>query len=355
MKRFLAALTCVLLLFSLTGCGASADPIVDENGDVIHYTEEEIEQGYYILKDDGFYYKILNMEGDTDNNGNVYLWFTEPYDAAIPRFSTKDKLLFYNETDRPSSITLYKMTDYGYTLGIMFNVTTEEEDLKHPVIIGFGEKYNPYSLVEGVVTSAVTENATTYITGINNHEFTSTLLVDDSFLKGLTKDTMYQLEMYCGTVRKTVNIKADTHLFLQESTYVTSSYEELKDKCFKISLPSNLAPGYYFAEGVGIFYYEGTIQDIDEDEIESMINTDETTSTEEGATTENTEIVEPTADDSEEVLTDLPVENTEPVDANVEPLVNEETPISEETPVEEQADVPPDGEIAPESNVENQE
>lgn len=324
MKRFLSALLCVFLITTLTGCSGSAEPIVDANGEVIHYNESDITEGYYILKDDDMYYKILNTESDTDNNGNVFLWFTEPYDAAIPRFTVKDKLLYYSEQSRPSSITLYKMTDYGYTLGIMFNVTQQEGDLKHPIVIDYSDKFNPYSQVQGVVEGAVTENATTYITGINNHEFTTTLLVDDSFLKGLTKDTMYQLEMYCGTVRKTVNIKADTHLFLQESTYVTSSYEELKAKCFEITLPSNLSPGYYYAEGVGLFYYEGTIADIDEDDIDSLLNdsenTEDTNTTESQQSTEqeqtSTEVVEDIIGD-----VDTPQESVQPetnMDAPVE-------------------------------------
>lgn len=324
MKRFLSALLCVFLITTLTGCSGNAEPIVDANGEVIHYNESDISEGYYILKDDDMYYKILNTESDTDNNGNVFLWFTEPYDAAIPRFTVKDKLLYYSEQSRPSSITLYKMTDYGYTLGIMFNVTQQEGDLKHPIVIDYSDKFNPYSQVQGVVEGAVTENATTYITGINNHEFTTTLLVDDSFLKGLTKDTMYQLEMYCGTVRKTVNIKADTHLFLQESTYVTSSYEELKAKCFEITLPSNLSPGYYYAEGVGLFYYEGTIADIDEDDIDSLLNdsenTEDTNTTESQQSTEqeqtSTEVVEDIIGD-----VDTPQESVQPetnMDAPVE-------------------------------------
>lgn len=324
MKRFLSALLCVFLITTLTGCSGSAEPIVDANGEVIHYNESDIAEGYYILKDDDMYYKILNTESDTDNNGNVFLWFTEPYDAAIPRFTVKDKLLYYSEQSRPSSITLYKMTDYGYTLGIMFNVTQQEGDLKHPIVIDYSDKFNPYSQVQGVVEGAVTENATTYITGINNHEFTTTLLVDDSFLKGLTKDTMYQLEMYCGTVRKTVNIKADTHLFLQESTYVTSSYEELKAKCFEITLPSNLSPGYYYAEGVGLFYYEGTIADIDEDDIDSLLNDSENTENTNTTESQQSTTQEQTSTEAVEDIigdVDTPQESVQPetnMDAPVE-------------------------------------
>ena len=112
MKRFLSALLCVFLITTLTGCSGSAEPIVDANGEVIHYNESDITEGYYILKDDDMYYKILNTESDTDNNGNVFLWFTEPYDAAIPRFTVKDKLLYYSEQSRPSSLPLYMVTHW---------------------------------------------------------------------------------------------------------------------------------------------------------------------------------------------------------------------------------------------------
>ena len=313
MKKFLIAILCLLTMVSLTACGEKQEPIVDENGDVIHYEEAEIAEGYYILKDDGFYYKITNAGCDTDNNGNIFTWFTEPYDAAIPRMTTKDKLLFYSETTRPESLTLYKMTDYGYTLGILFNVEDNSGDLKHPQIINFSQTFNPYSLVQSVVESTVTGGATTYITGINNHDFSTNLLVDNSFLKGLTKDTMYQLEMYCGTVRKTVNIKADTHLFLQESTYTTSSYEELKTKCFQIYLPSNLNPGYYYCENFGLFYYEGTIDSIDDDTIDNLIEADENTEQQ----SENNDVEEVIGD------TDEIVENNETTLETVEEVIEE--------------------------------
>ena len=219
MKKLILALC--LIVFSLTGCSGGTKPIVDNNGDVIHVPESQIEEGYYIQKEDGMYYQILKTDSGTDNKSNIYLWFTEPYDAAIPRFTINDKLMYYSETDRFENVTLYKMTDYGYTLGIMFE--TSEGDLKRPTQIKLAKKYNPYSKVQSVMESIETSSADTYVVGINNHEFTRNLLVDDSFLKGLTKDAMYQLGIYFGTVYKTVNIKADSHLFLQEAAYSTSA------------------------------------------------------------------------------------------------------------------------------------
>lgn len=307
MKKILSTFLCFFIMFALTACGNKVQPILDENGDWIHYSEEEIvSDTYYILKDDGMYYQFLNVPVAEDSLGTLYSWFCEPYDAAIPHFTAKDKLMFYSTTKRPETLTLYKMTDYAYTLGVMFQVENDTGDLKHPQIIRFTDSFNSQSPVGGVVNTFVPAEADTYITGINNHEFTGNLLVDDSFLKGLTKDTMYQLEIYCGTVRKTVNIKADTHLFLKEATYTTASYEELKSKVFEIYLPQNLAPGYYYAEGVGMFYFDGSIDDIDEDDIENMLEN-------QGENTESTEVSEEVAEGQEYGDTD-PVYTSEETD-----------------------------------------
>lgn len=303
MKKLTSILMCALTVLSLTSCGSEKQqPLLDENGNWIHYSEEAIvSDNYYILKDDGMYYPLLTVPVGEDNLGSNFTWFCEPYDAAIPHFTSKDKMMYYSDTQRPKGMTLYKMTDYGYTLGIQFTVSNDTGDLKHPQIIEFANVYNGQSQVGQVVQSSVTQNATTYITGINNHEFTSNLLVNDSFLKGLTKDTMYQLEMYCGTVRKTVNIKADTHLFLQESTYTTAAYEELKSKVFEIYMPQNLAPGYYYAEDIGMFYYEGDITDIDDDVIEGILE-------------QQTEQTQPSEDavssESDQMLNDLSIQDT---------------------------------------------
>lgn len=298
-KKIIAGILVSVLALSLVGCGSKTLSILDENGKIHHYAEGEMPEGYTILKDDEFYYQILNMASGTDNLGNVFVWFTEPYDVAIPRLTVKDKLIFYSETARPSNITIYKMTDYGYTLGVMFEVENNDGDLNNPVIISFEGTYNTLSPVQSVVENAVTSGAVTHIIGINNHEFTNKLLVDDSFLKGLTKDTMYQLSMYCGTVLKTVNLKADTHLFLQEATYVTASYKEMRSKYFEITLPSNMSPGYYYAEGIGMFYYEGEIKEIDESEIEG-IGVEETETE-----TESLQEDEPQTEDTTQELNDL--------------------------------------------------
>lgn len=289
-KKIISLFAAIMCAAMLTGCGGNKEmPLLGEDGDWIHYSEEEMAEGYHIWKESGQYYRILPIEAGESNLGNKFLWFCEPYDAAIPHFTNRDKLMFYSETERPKGITLYKMTDYGYTLGIQFKVENNAGDLKHPQIISFKDNYNPQSQVGEVIKNVVTANAETYITGISGHELTANLMVDDSFLKGLTKDAMYPLEIYCGTVRKTVNVKADTHLFLQEATYSSTAYEELKAKTFQIYLPQNLAPGYYYLDGVGIFYYEGTIQSIDDDDIESILeNQDDESGSSESSQDEET-------------------------------------------------------------------
>lgn len=338
MKKLLISVLSVFLALSLTACGNSQTKLLMDDGDWLNVTEGEMTSGtYYIYKDNEKYYNFLNVAAADDATGSKYVWFTEPYDEAIPHMTIKDKLLYYDEAKRPESITLYKLTDYGYTLGIKFNVKNDSGDAKYPQVINFSDTFNTLSPVASVIENSVPDSgATVYITEINNHDFTSNLLVNDSFLKGLTKDTMYAIGMYVGTVHKSVNVKADTHLFIQEATYTASSYQELKSKTFEIYLPANLTPGYYYADGIGMFYYEGTIENIDEEDIEKILEeegNEPTESTDSGETFVPQESSEKSDNSSDESIDDSSMEpiygddlidNPDASDDSGEPSSNED-------------------------------
>lgn len=272
-KKIVAICTLMTMVISSAGCSRKTDNLIPEGVEPPSFQEGELPEGTYIrkeAKDDSGqaeFQQLLNQELESDNSGNLFTWFTQPYDDLIPTFEKGDQIIFYSETERPSSYTIYKMTDYGYTLGIMFNVQSNEGDLTRPNIISFGGQYNPTSIVESVVTNAIgNTSAEIQITEINQKDFKSTLLVDDSFLKGLTEQTMYNIGFYCGTVFKEVMVKSDTHLFVQERSMVSSNYTELKDKYFNIDLPANMETGYYFIEGVGLFHYISSENPLEDDE-----------------------------------------------------------------------------------------
>lgn len=280
-KKILSLGIAALMAVSLSACGGNDDGDIYKGSEIPSYTEREIAEGTYIKKThndqkgvDSFQ-PLLATPLESDNRGNFYTWFTSKYDDLIPRFQEGDQIVFYSETKRPTSYTLYRMKDMDYTLGILFNVRMNEGDINRPTIISFSGTYNEMSPVCTVVPEAIgVSSADIQITEINEKEFSTNILADDSFLKGLTAQTMYNIGFYCGTVFKQVMVKADTHLFIQENTSVTSSYVELKDKYFEIILPSNMDTGFYYMEGVGMFRYEGKTNPI-EDDMEPIVSGEE--------------------------------------------------------------------------------
>lgn len=268
-KRILAGLLSLTLIFVLSGCSEKKGVLMGEDGQIMSYTEEDLPEGMYIKTGDK-YYPLLNT-GSSEMN---YQWFTE-YDNLIPEFTKNSSFILYSESEVPESFTFWKMIDFGYTVGIRFTQDTNTGELTFP---GDSEMYCSYS----PVGSYVLENtfggsiSNVRIKEVNGKEFKETMLTTDGFMKGLTKDAMYKFWYYQGTVYKSVNIKADTHVFIEDYDVSTSSYVELKDKFFEVTLPVNMENGYWYIDGLGMFKYSAAEEDmILEEEPSSDISEEE--------------------------------------------------------------------------------
>lgn len=268
-KKIIASILSIIFILGLTGCGGEKTGVLmNEDGTIKTYTEEEIPEGLYIKSGDIYYPMLM-----TNSRESNYQWFTE-YDQLIPEMTEKDKLILYSKGAIPETFTFYKMTDFGYTVGIKF-IQNEGGGLSFP---GGMDGYCPYS----PVGSYLLENTFTEGTGnitikeVNGKEFRETMLTTDGFMKGLTKDAMYKFWYYQGTVYKSVNVKADTHVFIEDYELSTGSYVELKDKTFEVNLPASIENGYWFIDGYGLFKYSGPETDlILEGNEEDLISGDE--------------------------------------------------------------------------------
>lgn len=259
-KRLLAGMLALVLMFSLTGCGGGAGGIqMNEDGSIKTYTEEEIPEGLYVKSGDIFY-PLLNAteEGAQESN---YQWFTE-YDQLIPELKEGDTLILYSESVVPENFTFWKMIDFGYSVGIRFVRDEQTRALTFP---GDQSGYCSYSPVGKYILDTQFQGAgvaNVRIKEVNGKEFKETMLTADGFMKGLTKDAMYKFWYYQGTVYKSVNVKADTHIFIEDYDLSTASYVELKDKVFEVNLPSGIENGYWFVDGYGMFKYSGPDTDL---------------------------------------------------------------------------------------------
>lgn len=250
-----------------------------EDGQIMSYTEEDLPEGMYIKTGDK-YYPLLNA-GSSEMN---YQWFTE-YDDLIPEFTKDSTFILYSESEVPDSYTFWKMIDFGYTVGIRFTQDADTGELTFPNDEDMYCSYSPVGtyVVENTFGGSISN---VRIKEVNGKEFKETMLTTDGFMKGLTKDAMYKFWYYQGTVYKSVNIKADTHVFIEDYDVTTSSYVELKDKFFEVNLPVNMENGYWYIDGIGMFKYSGADEDM---------------------------ILEDTTDTDSDIVEDVPTDTTEEV------------------------------------------
>ena len=274
LNKFKKTLTSVMIAavmgLTLSGCGEEKMGYLDKDGNIPSYTMDEAPDGIYILKkEDKRVYVGLNAGGvNTQDNtySTVHYWLLEDMERAIPNLTAEDQIIIKNLGERPSSYTFVKMIDYGYTVGTNFDVLEDTSDIKSPTIITFGSDINENSPADAYLTSQIStghySNENVKITAINGKEFTQSMLTEQGYLKGLTKQGMYDFTYYEGTQYKDIMIKADSHLFVAADVYVSSSYAEMEDQYFVVAPSSEMSNGYYFLSGYGMFYYSGAERSI---------------------------------------------------------------------------------------------
>lgn len=248
-------------LIFITGCSKS------NKEEAVKYTIDDVPIGYFVKKGDSFY--PLVDQGMSTTNEGMFQWFTEPFDEIVPIFEEGDELVYISDTERPLSYEFYRMIDYGYTIGAQFNLNASDSDggwgnttsgggtaIKFPDSGG----YNELSPISEYAPSVITKPAATKIVEVNSKEAKASMFTREGFMLGLTKDAFYKFNYYSGTIFSSINLKADTHLFIQEDDGVfrTTSHTEQRDLYFTINLPQTMDNGFYVVEGSGLFEYQAS-------------------------------------------------------------------------------------------------
>lgn len=254
-KRIIKILAIIFSVTTfLTGCGEKKEePFMTSDGKILEYNKDDLpENKYYVLKKNGKFQPLLS-KGVNDE----YVWFSE-FDKLIPIIESGDKLIYTSTTSMPYSFAMSKLKDLGYTVGIKFNSQFVDEKAK--TIYKFPTdqtSYSPYSKVWSIVGTKMSEKDTSII-DINGKEVSPLMFTDNGFLKGLSKNALYQFGYSYGTKYSQIDIKADTHVFVEEESMMSNTFKETKKGYIVISLPEDISSGYYKLEegSGGIFRVE---------------------------------------------------------------------------------------------------
>ena len=302
----------LLSLVFVTGCQAKP-----QKATIANYKGAELENSIYIKKDVDTFQKLY-----TPKNGSVnseFLWETGE-DDLIPHIEPGDELILHTVAAIPETLTLISMRNFGYTAGMRV-YPDNEKDVSYYTINDDAKSWCPGSVLKDFWKQHLGDFKNVRLEAISGLEFDSNRVSNLNFIKGLDANLIYEVSFYKGTEYRTLNTKADTHVFVVDKKYNLKNYSETQNIYFTISLPKNMEEGYWLIEDFGMFYLDANVDLTGADAVE--IN----------------EIVDVNIDDSQELL-ELPDVPDEDIPAN--PAEDPEVPEDPETPADENVEPLPE-------------
>lgn len=282
-EKVIKALLMGLIISTLTGCSLLRDTS-DEKvvAKATNNSNEFVHGKYYIwhnenetniVKDiksdqskyEGYDYKIftpcLGVTLKNDNTTEV-LATADITNDDIPTLYEGDSLVLYANDGILTDIEFVHFYDHGYTLGFYGLSETFEGSNIYCLKSGdekvqiFGDAYetfgpNYYDMAQTITIPKIGDVSI-------GHDRVSSI----GSIKGLRKDSEYTAEVYLGSVRYEVQLKANVRMWSEMERFNLTSLEYIGNGIMKIDIPDFVESGYYSINGVGFFrYVKGTSYD----------------------------------------------------------------------------------------------
>lgn len=284
MQRTLLFLCCFTTVF-LAGCGKGQDSssekaklTPDDIQPVYYSSEEELPNDMaYIVRTttekvktkDGttkqkvtryypIYYDIeTSMETDAaypaGEDPSRIAWVNYNVDEGyIPTMYPGDELVYKSATYIPTSYSLEKFYDDGYTLGVAKlqqdlsgNYRFDKED--------FGSV--TMSTSDAVGFSALTDIDSIYLVSVGKERVTPLNVSSSGSVTGLELMKTYECDIRQGTEKIDAALTCNIHLFSSAETYGFGSFNFITPHIARLNVPDYVSTGYYDLNGLGFFRY----------------------------------------------------------------------------------------------------
>lgn len=267
-QRFRCAVSMILAASMLSACGNSQNaqndyPTPDDFEPEYYLSEEEIpEDTYCIVHEEGenvYFYPLLKADHTFDDTykeakgedpSRVY-WVNYNMDEGlIPTMYPGDRLIYKSATTIPTTYSLEKFYDNGYTFGVC--------GLKADLSGNYR-----FDVEDGGYTLMTSDAA-----GFESLEADVIYFVsaDDIFLKngnvsssgtvtGLELMKTYACDIRTGTEKIAADLTANVHYFSSAETYIFGDFTFITEHIAEINLPDYASTGYYDINGAGFFRY----------------------------------------------------------------------------------------------------
>ena len=278
-KKLLIIVTGVVVL-GIIGTTVLSKTGLVENGTT--YGGTEIKQGQTSidkLKDGCFYVWENGNEKNIEDNDNSFIlcpegtknisyddkdvsmakftvWIDDATDNSIPTLTSKDKLIFVNQTLVPDTFDFLRMYENGYSIGVT-SLTPDASD--HYYLTYIQADKDDYKQFVNVKSDAKDLGGLAveklYLEKVGDMDLTDETVSEGGVVTGLKKDEKYICEFYTGTYFQDYLLTASNHTFTTFEDFTCYGYKFLHSNCISIDIPDWLATGYYYINGIGLFRY----------------------------------------------------------------------------------------------------
>lgn len=276
---------CLIAGLCLSGCGKS-----DTTTEADYLTPDDIENVYYLSEDelpndmayivrtetetvagkDGketkqdvtkyypIYYSIENnfnenAEYPTGEKPDRIAWVNYNVDEGyIPTMYPGDKLIYKSNTYIPTTYSLEKFYDNGYTLG----VAKLEQDLSGNYRFDKDEFDSiTMSTSDAVGFSALEDVESIYLVAVGDQKVTPLNMSESGAVTGLKLMEKYDCDIRQGTEKINATLTCNIHLFSSAETYGFGSFTFITPHIAQLNVPDYVTTGYYDLNNIGFFRY----------------------------------------------------------------------------------------------------
>ena len=189
-------------------------------------------------------------------SSNRIFWLPAENDQYIPTFYSGDALIYFSTDTVPTEFKLERFYDLGYTLGfygLKENINTSEHFyLENDDNVGILSA----STANPIASLLKEDDSKVFIESVGEIRVTSENISRSGTVKGLLLNSNYNVVLYSGTKRYTLNAKADTRFFSSYEEIINIySYDFIGNGIIRINLPDYLKTGYYNINGIGLFRF----------------------------------------------------------------------------------------------------
>ncbi len=268
------ALGMVLATASLAGCKQKEPEEPEIIYELTPVTEDQLQGGKYYVKDAMNFYELpygsrnfseeenVISGGDNEMVNNAdksrRIMFGKD-DVFIPTLY-KDDVLVYVTDVMPESFKWERYYDDGYTVGLagLELNSTNAYSLTMDVTTINSESSFFSGLVNYAASKSIelSEGMSMVVNAVNSAKLTEANVSECGSITGLTKDSSYNVDVYCGSLYIPVEgCVADTHVLHSYETYATTACNYLQASYIQVVVPDFFPSGYYLVDGVGMVRY----------------------------------------------------------------------------------------------------